>query len=75
MKKIAFNSNCKSFFVDGSSIKSVDLQSLKKLEDFSYYNGPLEELDISTIQTLSTLQLQIAIVKSLDVSKNPKLKK
>ena len=75
LKKIAFNSNCKSIFIDGSSIKSVDLQSLKKLEDFSYYNGPLEELDISNNPNLEYITIANCNVKSLDVSKNPKLKK
>ena len=75
LKKVAFNSNCKSIFIDGSSIKSVDLQSLKKLEDFSYYNGPLEELDISNNPNLEYITIANCNVKSLDVSKNPKLKK
>ena len=75
LKKIAFNSNCKSIFIDGSSIKSVDLQSLKKLEDFSYYNGPLEELDISNNPNLEYITIANCNVKSLDISKNPKLKK
>ena len=75
LKKVAFNSNCKSIFIDGSSIKSVDLRPLEKLEDFSYYNGPLEELDISNNPNLEYITIANCNVKSLDVSKNPKLKK
>ena len=56
LKKVAFNSNCKSIFIDGSSIKSVDLRPLEKLEDFSYYNGPLEELDISNNPNLEYIK-------------------
>ena len=75
LKKITFNSNCEYIFIDGSHIKSVNLQSLEKLEKFSYYNGPLEELDISNNNNLEYITIENCNVKSLDVSKNPKLKK
>lgn len=75
LKNITFNSACESIFIDGSDIKSVDLQSLEKLEDFSYYNGPLEKLDVSKNVNLEYITIQNCNIKSLDVSKNPKLKK
>ena len=75
LKNITFNSACESIFIDGSDIKSVDLRLLGKLEDFSYYNGPLEKLDVSKNVNLEYITIQNCNIKSLDVSKNPKLKK
>jgi len=74
LKNITFNSACESIFIDGSDIKSVALRSLEKLEDFSYYNGPLEKLDISNNPNLESIKVVDSNVKKLDVSHNPKLK-
>ena len=74
LKNITFNSACESIFIDGSDIKSVDLRSLEKLEDFSYYNGPLEKLDISNNPNLESIKIADTNIKRLDVTKNPKLK-
>ena len=52
----------------------MDLQSLEKLEDFSYYDGPLEELDISNNPNLESIKVVDSNVRKLDVSHNPKLK-
>ena len=75
LKKVIFNNNCEDIYLKGTSVKKVDLKKLKKLEDFSYYNGPLEELDVSKNVNLEYITIQNCNVKSLDVSKNPKLKK
>ena len=74
LEKILFNSDCESILIDGSDIKSVNLRPLEKLEDFSYYNGPLEELDISNNPNLESIKVVDSNVKKLDVSHNPKLK-
>ena len=74
LERILFNNDCESIFIDGSDIKSVDLRPLEKLEDFSYYNGPLEELDISNNPNLESIKVVDSNVKKLDVSHNPKLK-
>ena len=47
LKNIKFNSTCESIHLNGTSVKKVELKKLEKLEDFSYFDGPLEELDIS----------------------------
>ena len=47
---------------------------MEKLEDFSYYNGPLEKLDISNNPNLESIKVVDSNVKKLDVSHNPKLK-
>ena len=74
LEKILFNSDCESILIDGSDIKSVNLRPLEKLDDFSYFDGPLEELDISHNPNLEQIWIKNTNIKVLDVSKNPKLK-
>ena len=75
LKKVTFNNNCKLIYFDGTAVKKVDIRSEKKLKKFVYYDGPLEELDISNNADLEYIRLGNVKVKALDVSKNPKLKK
>ena len=74
LEEVVFNNNCKSIHLDGTSVKKVDLQSLKKLGNFVYRDGPLEELDVSNNPYLEQIWIENANIKVLDVSKNPKLK-
>ena len=74
LEKILFNSDCESILIDGSDIKSVNLRPLEKLDDFSYFDGPLEELDISHNPNLEQIWIKNTNIKVLDVSKNPKLR-
>ena len=75
LKNIKFNNKCDYIFLKGTSIKKIDLQSLEKLDNFSYFDGPLEELDISNNPNLEHIWIKNTNIKVLDVSKNPKLKK
>ena len=75
LKNIKFNNKCDYIFLKGTSIKKIDLQSLEKLDNFSYFNGPLEELDISNNPNIEHIWIKNTNIKVLDVSKNPKLKK
>ena len=74
LEEVIFNNNCKSIHLDGTSVKKVDLQSLKNLGNFVYRDGPLEELDVSNNPHLEQIWIENANIKVLDVSKNPKLK-
>ena len=74
LEEVVFNNNSKSIHLDGTSVKKVDLQSLKKLGNFVYRDGPLEELDVSNNPYLEQIWIENANIKVLDVSKNPKLK-
>ena len=74
LEEVVFNNNCKSIHLDGTSVKKVDLQSLKKLGNFVYRDGPLEELDVSHNPNLEQIWIENANIKVLDVSKNPKLR-
>ena len=74
LKKVIFNNNCKLIYLDGTAVKKVDIRLEKKLKKFVYYDGPLEELDISNNADLEYIRLGNVNVKVLDVSKNPKLK-
>ena len=73
LKEVSFSNNCKSISLDGTSVKKVDLRSLKRLKYISYYNGPLEALDVSNNPHLRRIWIENANIKVLDVSKNPKL--
>ena len=75
LKKVIFNNNCKLIYLDGTAVKKVDIRLETKLKKFVYYDGPLEELDISNNADLEYIRLGNVNVKVLDVSKNPKLKK
>lgn len=74
LEEVVFNNNCKSIHLDGTSVKKVNLQSLKKLGNFVYRDGPLEELDVSNNPYLEQIWIENANIKVLDLSKNPKLK-
>ena len=74
LKKVIFNNNCKLIYLDGTAVKKVDIRLETKLKKFVYYDGPLEELDISNNADLEYIGLGNVNVKVLDVSKNPKLK-
>ena len=73
LKEVSFSNNCKSISLDGTSVKKVDLRSLKRQKYISYYNGPLEALDVSNNPHLKQIWIENANIKVLDVSKNPKL--
>ena len=74
LKNIKFNNKSESIFLKGTSVKKVDLEKLGNLDDFSYFDGPLEELDISNNPNLEEIWIKNANIKVLDVSKNPKLR-
>ena len=74
LKNIKFNSTCESIYLKEISIKKVDIRLLKNLDNFVYYDGPLEELDVSNNPNLEQIWIENANIKVLDVSKNPKLK-
>ena len=74
LKNIKFNSTCESIYLKEISIKKVDLKKLENLDDFSYFDGPLEELDISNNPNLEEIWIKNTNIKVLDVSKNPKLR-
>ncbi|MDU8954377.1 MAG: hypothetical protein E7G37_11430, partial [Streptococcus sp.] len=74
LKKVIFNNNCKLIYLDGTTKKKVDIRLETKLKKFVYYDGPLEELDISNNADLEYIRLGNVNVKVLDVSKYPKLK-
>ena len=74
LKNIKFNNTCETIYLKGTSVNKVDLKKLESLDDFSYFDGPLEELDISNNPNLEQIWIKNANIKVLDVSKNPKLK-
>ena len=74
LKNIKFNNTCETIYLKGTSVNKVDLKKLESLDDFSYFDGPLEELDISNNPNLEQIWIKNANIKVLDVSKNPKLR-
>lgn len=74
LNRITFNNNCEDIYLEGTSVKKINIKLLKNLRYFSYYNGPLDELDVSNNPYLEQIWIENANIKVLDVSKNPKLK-
>ena len=74
LKNIKFNNTCETIYLKGTSVNKVDLKKLESLDDFSFFDGALEELDISNNPNLEQIWIKNANIKVLDVSKNPKLK-
>ena len=75
LEEITFSENCQSISLYNTSVKELDLNSVKKLKYFDYINGPLEELDISNNPNLEIVEAYNTNVKALDVSRNPKLRR
>ena len=75
LEEIIFNENCRTISLYNTSVKELDLNSVKKLKYFDYINGPLEELDISNNSNLEIVEVYNTNVKALDVSRNPKLRR
>ena len=74
LNNIIFNNKCDYISLKGTSVKKINLKKLEKLEVFSYFDGPLEELDISHNPNLEQIWIKNTNIKVLDVSKNPKLR-
>lgn len=73
LEKIVFNKNCESITLRDTSVDNMNLKSLKKLSLFSYFNGPLHNIDFSCNTELDYLSFYYSNVKKLDLSKLKKL--
>ncbi len=73
LNRITFNNNCEDIYLESTSVKKINTKLLKNLRDFSYYNGPLEELDISNNPNLEYIRIGNTHLKGLDFSNNPNL--
>lgn len=74
MEEITFNEDCKSIDLYNTSVKELDFKLLKKLEDFAYWNGPLESIDLSNNTNLDQVWIKNANIKTVDIKKLKKLK-
>ena len=74
LEEITFNEDCKSIGLYNTSVKELDFKLLKKLEDFSYWNGPLESIDLSNNTNLDQVWIKNANIKAVDIKKLKKLK-
>ena len=74
LEEIAFNEDCKSIGLYNTSVKELDFKLLKKLEDFAYWNGPLESIDLSNNTNLDQVWIKNANIKTVDIKKLKKLK-
>ena len=74
LEEITFNEDCKSIGLYNTSVKELDFKLLKKLEDFSYWNGPLESIDLSNNTNLDQVWIKNANIKTVDIKKLKKLK-
>lgn len=74
MEEITFNEDCKSIDLYNTSVKELDFKLLKKLEDFAYWNGPLESIDLSNNTNLDQVWIKNANIKAVDIKMLKKLK-
>jgi len=74
LEEITFNKNCKTVCLYNTSVKELDLKSIKKLKYFDYSNGPLESIDLSNNTNLDQVDIENANVKTIDIKMLKKLK-
>ena len=74
LEEIVFNESCETVILLNTSIKKVDLKMLKKLEDFVYFDGPLESIDLSNNTNLDQVNIKNTNVKTVDIKMLKKLK-
>lgn len=73
LDKIVFNKKCESITLRDTSVENMNLKSLKNLSLFSYFNGPLHSIEVSSNKNLDYLSFYYSDVKKLDLSKLKKL--
>ena len=74
LEEITFNEDCEAIGLYNTSVKELDFKLLKKLEDFAYWNGPLESIDLSNNTNLDQVWIKNANIKTVDIKKVKKLK-
>ena len=74
LEEITFNENCKSIGLYNTSVKKLDLKLLKKLKYFTYWDGPLENIDLSNNTNLEQVDIENTNVKAVDIKMLKKLK-
>ena len=74
LEEITFSENCQSISLYNTSVKELDLKSMKKLKYFDYSNGPLESIDLSNNTNLDQVWIKNTNVKAVDIKKLKKLK-
>ena len=74
LEESTFNENCKSIGLYNTSVKKLDLKLLKKLKYFTYWDGPLENIDLSNNTNLDQVWIKNANIKAVDIKTLKKLK-
>ena len=73
LEEITFNEDCEAIGLYNTSVKELDLKSMKKLEYFDYFNGPLESIDLSNNTNLDQVWIKNANIKTVDIKMLKKL--
>ena len=74
LEEIVFNESCETVILFNTSIKKIDLKTLKKLGNFVYFNGPLENIDFSNNINLEQVDIVNTNVKAVDIKMLKKLR-
>ena len=74
LEEITFNKNCETVCLYNTSVKELDLKSMKKLKYFDYFNGSLESIDLSNNTNLDQVDIENTNVKTIDIKMLKKLK-
>lgn len=73
LEEIIFNENCRTISLYNTSVKELDLKSMKKLEYFTYWNGPLENIDLTNNTNLDQVWIENTNIKTVDIKMLKKL--
>ena len=73
LEEITFNEDCKSIGLYNTSVKELNLKSMKKLKYFDYSNGPLENIDLSNNTNLDQVWIENTNIKTVDIKMLKKL--
>ena len=73
LEEITFNEDCEAIGLYNTSVKELDLKSMKKLKYFDYFNGPLESIDLSNNTNLDQVWIENANIKAVDIKMLKKL--
>ena len=74
LEEITFNEDCEAIGLYNTSVKELDLKSMRKLEYFDYFNGPLESIDLSNNTNFDQVRMRNTNVKTVDIKTLKKLK-
>lgn len=73
LEEVIFNKNCKSITLAHTDLRELNLKSLKGLDDFVYFDGPIDKIDFSGNTNLDYIVFYYTNIKKINLSKLKKI--